>query len=78
MVFILLDKGWVLVIIPNKVSRAGSVALLFSEKLINQLDMIIFKLTTLAGVSVTAMRVRPVASAISVDNILRLTRIKEY
>jgi hypothetical protein len=66
------------VIIPNKVSRTGSEALLSSGKLINQLDEMVFGLAALAGVSVTAMGVRPVASATSADSISEFIGIIEY
>jgi hypothetical protein len=77
-VFTRLDKGWALVIIPNKVSRTGSEALLSLEKLINQLDKMVFGLTALAGVSVTAMEVRPVVLATLADSISRFIKIIEY
>jgi hypothetical protein len=66
------------VIIPNKVSRTGSKALLSLGKLINQLDEMVFGLAALAGVSVTAIGVRPVASATSADSISGFTGIIEY
>jgi hypothetical protein len=66
------------VIIPNKVSRTGSEALLSLRKLINQLDKMVFGLAALAGVSVTVIRVRPMTSATSADSILEFTEIIKY
>jgi hypothetical protein len=75
---VLLDKRWALVIIPNKDSCLESLALLFSKKLINQLDETVIGLAALVEVFVTETGVRPVASATSVDSISRLTGIIKY
>jgi hypothetical protein len=75
---ILLDKGWALVIILNKDSCLGSLALLFLKKLINQLDKIVIGLAALVEVSIIEIKVRLVASATFVDSISRLTRTIEY
>jgi hypothetical protein len=53
-------------------------ALLSLGKLINQLNKIVFGLAALAGVSDTAIEVRPVASTTSAESILGFTRIIEY
>jgi hypothetical protein len=53
-------------------------ALLSLGKLINQLDKIVFGLAALAGVSDTAIEVRPVASATSAESISGFTGIIEY
>jgi hypothetical protein len=63
---------------PNRDSWTGSLALLSLEKLMNQLDEIVFGLVALAGVSVTVIGVKPVASATSADNISELIEIMEY
>jgi hypothetical protein len=67
-----------LVIIPNKERRTGSLALLPSGKLINQLDEIVFVLAALIAVSVIETRLKPVLSVISKDKISGLTGIMEY
>jgi hypothetical protein len=63
---------------PNKGSWTGSFALLSSEKLINQLKEIMPICAALAAVSDTAVRVRPVASAISAESSSGLIGIVEY
>jgi hypothetical protein len=67
-----------LVIIPNRRSRAGRVGLVPSGKFINQLEATVPVLAVLVGVSLTAIGVRPVVSAISEDMISGLTGTREY
>jgi hypothetical protein len=78
MVLVLLDKGWALVIMPNRDSRTGSLALLSSGKLINQLDKMVFRFVVLVVVSFTAVGVRPVTSATSAASISGVTGTMEY
>ena len=63
---------------PNKGSQTGSFALLSSKKLINQLEEIVPICTALAAVLDTAVRVRPVASAVSAESSSGLIGIVEY
>jgi hypothetical protein len=75
---VLLDKGWALVIISNKDSCVGSLALLFLKKLINQLDETMLGLAALVEVFIIEIGVILIAIVISVDSISRLIEIKEY
>jgi hypothetical protein len=67
-----------LVILPNRGSYTGSLALLFSGKLINQLDEILLGLAALEVVSAIEIRVRLVALVTSVDSISGFTGIIVY
>jgi hypothetical protein len=58
---------------PNRDSRTGSLALLSSRKLINQLDEIVSGFVVLEVVSVTEMGVRPVTSVTSAASISGVT-----
>jgi hypothetical protein len=62
----------------NKESYTRRLALLSSEKLINQLDKIVLGLAALIAVLVIETRLRPIASVISEDKILGLIGIIEY
>jgi hypothetical protein len=78
MVLTFLDKGWALVIMPNRDSRTGNSALLSSGKLMNQLEEIVFVLEALVVVSVTATGVKPVISATSASSISGFIGTIEY
>lgn len=62
----------------NKKSYTRRLALLFSRKLINQLNKIILGLVVLIVVLVIETRLRPIALVISEDKILGLIGIIEY
>jgi hypothetical protein len=70
--------AWALVIMLNRDSRTGNLALLSSGKLINQLEEIVFALEALAVVSDIVARVKPVVSATSASSISGLTGTREY
>jgi hypothetical protein len=78
MVLTLLVIGWALVIMPNRDSRTGNLALLSSGKLINQLEEIVFALEALVVVSDTVAGVKPVVSATLASSISGLTGTREY
>lgn len=65
-------------IILNKKSYTRRLALLFSGKLINQLNKIILGLVALIVVLVIETRLRPIALVISEDKISGLIGIIEY
>jgi hypothetical protein len=78
MVLVLLDKGWVLVIMLNRDSHTGSLALLSLGKLINQLDKIVFRFIVLVVVLVIAVGVMLVTSVTSATSISGVTGTMEY
>jgi hypothetical protein len=78
MVLTLLVMGWALVIMPNRDSYTGNLALLSLGKLINQLKEIVFALEALAVVFDIVAGVKPVVSATSASSISGLTGTREY
>ena len=78
MILVLLGRGWVLVIMPNRDNRTGSLALLSSGKLINQLEEIVLGFAALVVVSATAVGVIPVASVTSAASISGVMGTMEY
>jgi hypothetical protein len=77
-VLVLLDKGWALVIMLNRDSYRGSLALLSLGKLINQLDKMVFGFIVLVVVLVIVVGVMPVTSVTLAASISGVTGTMEY